>query len=1035
MRPLLLDLENIGPFVGRTTVDFRLFDDSSLFLITGKTGSGKSFLFDSMCYALYGQTPSGREDNLSSDFSKTGDRPRILFRFSIGQDLYEVERNLPYEDAKHRGSGTKVRPESQTLRRMTPVTEVLATKKTEVNKGCEELLQLKMDQFSRVIMIPQGEFRELLRSNTEDREKLLRQLFRSFPYLDLARALEEEYKAQNGKYLDMKKETGVVLDQLLKRLPQEGIPQEDGVGVEAILEHRKRIEGSIPSLRESIDMLFRQYEGSREVSRWMDDVMRLHRTKGELSSEFERYVRTGASDIDPFREKVRRHDLASDFVPLLNVISERTSRMARLEGSLTQMVTDLGTRDLALSALKKEMDKLPLLKARYELILSNQGRLSTLQADIDRSKELSRAFLKRSREEKRLNDMLSGIASRSQKLVSELERIKKDIAERSEPITDIEKAKSKQVVVLDLIEVMKDRSLQVPVLERDRQLISAMVERSDLLQRKHIELRRAREGSLAYELASGMVVGKPCPVCGSLDHPTPAAIPAMVVKKEEVDSAEEAYLRSLSELDSLKASGLKVQTNIEGYDRRIAQMMGTYPELTGLDIQDLTSVQDLLDKGMRREKKRTSELDVLQKVLLENNAVQSAITEERSGVLTSLEAVRVEMNACREQLAEVEARSERDRTELSTLVPGESDLTAIVKRLNEEKDSLPLYISRLEKEYKEASDSVLDLSSRVSQIRSELNDARLGLNDLGTQLSLKLSEPSYSSFVDRADIESSILGPDHLKVAKDRISEYDRVLSELRGRMEQTERDLSDRLEGRSMPTPEDQQVQVSDEKVKKDRLEEEKARLSSLEHEVREIARSFTRIEGISKAMSEMEPDLAMLRDLSEQVKGNGRPKISLERFFLAQRFEEVLIEANTRLNKLSEGRFYLKRTDEKETGGLSKSGLDITVNDSLTGQDRPASTLSGGQMFLTSLALALGLADVVQARSGGIHMDALFIDEGFGSLDDETLQLALKVLSELRRGRMVGVISHVQELKRQIPQRIEVVPDNIGSRINMVT
>ncbi|MCI0481354.1 MAG: SMC family ATPase, partial [Candidatus Dadabacteria bacterium] len=172
----------------------------------------------------------------------------------------------------------------------------------------------------------------------------------------------------------------------------------------------------------------------------------------------------------------------------------------------------------------------------------------------------------------------------------------------------------------------------------------------------------------------------------------------------------------------------------------------------------------------------------------------------------------------------------------------------------------------------------------------------------------------------------------------------------------------------------------------------------------------------------------------ISDQVKGNGRPKISLERFFLAQRFEEVLIEANMRLRKLSEGRFDLKREDEVKTGGGAKVGLDIIVCDNLTGTERPANTLSGGQMFLTSLALALGLADVVQARSGGIRMDALFIDEGFGSLDDETLQIALKVLSELRRGRMVGVISHVPELKRQIPQRIEVTAGRDGSTVEMI-
>lgn len=175
------------------------------------------------------------------------------------------------------------------------------------------------------------------------------------------------------------------------------------------------------------------------------------------------------------------------------------------------------------------------------------------------------------------------------------------------------------------------------------------------------------------------------------------------------------------------------------------------------------------------------------------------------------------------------------------------------------------------------------------------------------------------------------------------------------------------------------------------------------------------------------------LLRKLSEQVRGNRPPKISLNRFFLARRLEEVLIQATRRLSLLSRGRFTLKRRDEGRTAG-ARAGLDLLISDAWTGTERPVNTLSGGQLFMASLSLALGLADVVQARSGGMKLEALFIDEGFGTLDDEALQGVLQVLNDLRENRMVGVISHVPELKRQISDRIEVFRSDPGSSVRLV-
>ena len=214
------------------------------------------------------------------------------------------------------------------------------------------------------------------------------------------------------------------------------------------------------------------------------------------------------------------------------------------------------------------------------------------------------------------------------------------------------------------------------------------------------------------------------------------------------------------------------------------------------------------------------------------------------------------------------------------------------------------------------------------------------------------------------------------------------------------------------------------------ERLRSVREKIGENQHILTDFEDTLEKVCRIEEENKEIEEGLRILGKLADQVRGARYPKISLKRFFLRYRLEEVLIQASHRLKVLSQDRFFLKVAGDIRHAA-KKTGLDLDVYDNYTGKARAAKTLSGGQMFLASLSLALGLADVVQARSGGIAMDALFIDEGFGSLDDETLQTAIEVLNEIREGRMVGIISHVSEVKKQIPNRIEVKPSRSGSTI----
>ena len=1034
MRPLLLEIENIGPFVNRTTIDFSRFGDNTLFLISGRTGAGKTFIFDSICYALFGETPTGREGNLPSDFRKMGDRPRIVFRFSLGTERYEVERMLAHEDRKERGDGTTIRAEKQTLYRLDPKRVVLATKKTEVNKWCEDLLQMKMEQFQRVIMIPQGDFRELLRSSTEDREKLLRKLFRSYKYLDIANELYQMFKDLEARYAQKRNANATVLDQLKDRLSPEEVPPDGVIGLDTVLEHRERVLSSIAPLEEHVISLSAEHENARKVLQWTDQVIGMERARTSLSFDMERLREHGKDGIDPIRLRLGRHEIAFELSPLLSRCAERKERTSRLEAKLSSISSEWMGKKEALAALEKEKAILPELKARHEAILTNLRTISQLRSDRSQLDGLRGSLSENRRKEKVLEDERGASICKEERSRSELENVQKEMGLRGAPIADIEAYTSKYVIVRDLFQVMKDRNSQLPILEEVESGIGSKKKELEVCSAAMKEKRAVREGGMAFELSTSLAPGMPCPVCGSVEHPAPARPPPKKVTKQEVENAEEENGRVMAELEDLNRRQSALQEKVRSYDERISKMTHTYPDLTGLGMDALEEQRGSLDSSIRAEKNRASELLQLQRNSDELIGSLGSLNEDKLRIHSSLEGLRKEISMISSQIQQIEERITDNERIISSLVALDLSIEEKLDNIERDREELPDRIKRIETGYREIEIAVSKLEEGMVHVQTEMESAKEGLRAADLELDSAMKEDRYCIFFSRDDLGSSILDMEELKGIKERVDKHERDLQTLKGRLDQASDDLNNSLDGRAVPTAQERAARSDEEASLKAALEGAKARSSDLKHEIREIDASLKRIENVQEEIERMEPELEILGELSDQVRGKGRPRISLERFFLAQRFEEVLIAANTRLMKLSEGRFDLRREDERETAGGAKSGLDIVVDDNITGTTRPANTLSGGQMFLTSLALALGLADVVQARSGGIKMDALFIDEGFGSLDEETLQLALKVLSELRNDRMVGVISHVPEMKRQIPNRIEVIPSREGSTLKVI-
>ena len=1042
MKPIYLRLTNIGPFHGRAEVDFGSFSDNALFLITGRTGSGKSFLFDSMCYALYGNTPSGREKNLVSDLSELGEIPSIELGFQVGEDIYHVNRLLEYEDQKSRGSGTTIRGEKQSLLHINHPSgkkKVLAKKKREVNEECARIIGLDMDQFSRVMLIPQGEFRELLKASTEDRENLLSKLFNSTLYADISKGIEDLYKKRYKQHERLIERGNTLIKSVISKIPDNVLEDVVEPEREHVIRGKAELESGLLPLEKRSDEVRSELKQARKEEASLKEILR---TQSELKIKKEQCLRleeTEKKRISPMRDILKKHRLGFALKGLLDNIQRLENEMTTLDrdiGNGISKIELLKERFVALDALSK--DKVPSLeeekkKASESMRSLEKCRdpLSKLGLIRDKERRLSGEIAESKGVSENFKIEHEGYKEKLSVLVPKIDSIEIDPEEISSLDDRIKTSR-------DLMGILRSLSRVGEKLEDKKSLILECRKKAKSKSTELDSMRELRERCLAGELAMKLKPGDRCPVCGSKEHEKKAELPADAVGKDEINEKAKEVEDLRNDLEDLKRIYARFEEERDGLKRRVKEIESSYPSLSGLEegaigslLKDLQSRRDELNRLVSERRGLNEERAELERLRDESREKLDRANERFNEISEKFKITTVEREG-QERLVKKELPSDLsslDYSELENRIPDKlASLSKVVSEADKEIANIRENRSEVDKEITTLEDRLEDWKKRRSALREELNGSK-------EKLDSRMKTEQYLIFRNVSDLENSILPGESAEEKERIISGFEKDLSESRGSEKALREKLRSLLGEDEPPTQNDMEKATGRVEDLERRADEVLKEITSLRDDISQIDYVIGELDNIEGETGEIKTDMEVLRPLNFQVKGQGRPKISLERFFLAQRFEEVLLEANYRLRELSQGRFTLKRTVDYGGSGGKKVGLDLNVVDNHTGVERPAITLSGGQMFLASLSLALGLADVVQKRSGGVRMDALFIDEGFGSLDEETLQLALKVLSELRKGRMVGVISHVQELRRQIRERIEITAGRDGSSLRMVS
>jgi exonuclease SbcC len=988
MRPTELIISAFGPYAGEVTLDMASLGDRGLYLITGDTGAGKTTLFDAIAFALYGNASgdSRKPRMLRSKYARPDARTYVEMGFSYNGKEYRVRRNPEYMRTKQRGEGeTREKPDAQ----LHMPDGRLVTGDKAVTAEVEGLLGLNREQFSQIAMLAQGSFSRLLSGRTEDRGIIFREIFKTKPYQLFQEKLKDRAKGLYGRYADSRKS----MEQYAGGVITEGHSEE------LKLRWKEVPQGSLEALLEVLDQLIgadeaQQQGKDRAMALVRDEMAALGMELGKMQG-----------DAAVCRDMAAAADVLRENMPVLEQAKVRYEREKErqadrdgLIGTVTRMEENLKTYD------------------RFDSLQENLKACRKETESLE--KRLGQAALEE-RQWKERNDSDEKI----------LESLRQAGEEYQAALTAGERLGEYSGRIGLLAEELAQYGQERKKLEAARERYRAAGEESRRADDAYREMYQRFLDNQAGILASRLTEGQPCPVCGSVAHPAPARYleegnEAAKDKVDRLKAAAEEKDKAAARL-SLEAGRLagSLDTRYERMKQQIDAEVATWKEdwqkrirQAEADAAALASETGDVRQGRRYFLEQWELMMGQLKGQLERQAAaQKEKIREKKKRKEDKEAVEGRRALGRQSLEEASERKQQAQKMLAESQAKERELES---RLKEMESSLPYenrkaaqaelaekkaFLAGLEKAFKEAEESYNRISRRVS-------DAQARLEALRGRMAEKDAEGRESA-------GEEIAGRETAEEDRDPAKGPDTMLP---GGMDV--RTAMEHLEARMQENRQHQ----SEARERLTGLEQEKSRLH---HRLETNRMARERISEQKASMEEIQKEWTWVKALSDTAAGEvgGKEKITLETYAQMAYFERIIARANTRFMVMSGGQYELKRCTEEDNRG--KNGLGLNVIDHYNGTERSVKTLSGGESFQASLSLALGLSDEIQSAAGGIRLDTLFVDEGFGSLDEDTLNLAMKSLGDLAEGRrLVGIISHVGELKERIQHQIVVVKDKTG-------
>lgn len=1006
MKPLELKMKNFLGFKEETTVNFQLLYEDKIFLITGPTGAGKTSIFDAVCYALYGEGSGEvrtKAKCFRSQLADEKDEMEVSLLFEVRGRQYFVKR---IENARslNKAYFTKMDDDTEAL-----------VKIKEVNQEIESIIGLNLDQFKKIVMIPQGEFREFLTAGTKDKSEILKKLFATEEYEKIQLLIKERFDEKKGA----EKELVMRFSEILREAQVENRDIELGKDV---------LNETLEKEQKELNTLKTEKSSKDQEVKLIEQELLLGQKENE---ELEHYLDAKKHHME-LRSQKRIYEKKEQELKLLRKISGIT----HIEIQMESLSSEIQGKDVEIQRLLLELRKISEQLVRQERNLQDANRnaeeIDNLKETrtrildlVDKSKRLKEISQKISAFNAELNKLQEQMNHHSKKeqqlkqLLEEEEQVRKGLAESN---LEAEKLKSTQKEQQNYLKELgnlfkkmeKMEQLQNNLTQVDRELSLAEKE----LQQKESKLAeesRKKSGHYALVLRQSLQDNVPCPVCGSLEHP--------LGLKEIQGFDEERFLKAEEEKKLVERRLSELHATIKNLKANISDIHEEVEELRQelrIEAENASLTfkigQEEKQKFMLGEKKLAECLNKVKgfstKDLMLKDLIKSLQQE-----LQEKEKVTELFEKSRSVLLEL---SGEQRGLLESGVPKEPlGLTSKAEEIEKRVQTLYNIALEAKNAYDKSRQYEENLKGKESTLRETLEQSRVKYADLKQHLLERLQQEELSVEVYNA--------------YRDKVSQMDTIEQEIQDFFQAYNKSkgvfdaLKDRGETLQFKSLEPIQ------KILQNLLQEQKALQEQVEAKsilLHGLTRAHERLGRLYDEYQENKKVLALYQDLYDTAYLG----MNFETFVQSYYFEGILLRANARLRKMSEGRYQLKRRNETESR-REKIGLGLNVFDEYTGRERDVQSLSGGESFKASLSLALGLSDFIESHKGSVNLETIFIDEGFGSLDQDSLENALSCLMELNvSGRIVGIISHVTELKDRIPGKIEVktTPGN-GSTIKI--
>lgn len=912
MTPIRLKMQAFGPYQGAEEISFSGLK-GRLFLITGSTGGGKTTILDAICFALFCRATGGRRTwQDMRNLSAGDDVPTLVdFEFSLGEEQYRFQRSWRWH--KVRGSGRlEMRDEHQCSRKNGDAWELLASgAESKVREYAQNLLGLTCEQFSQVIVLPQGEFRKLLLSNSTEKSKIFQTLFQTEKWERItkcAQNMAENLGQRCGRLLSARQ--GILENENVQTMEElELLRRNTSEEYEKSVTAAKEIENNLNNKTEIIQKVNKLKEAEAAFQKTQKQLEEAEAERKSLEKERREVAKaeTGLGQME--KEKAFGIQLSAKHQEQLETVEKLKKLAAEKEG------------------LEKEISRQAKERQEWE-------QKALIAAE---NVEKGRAYLQE------LNDKLKALPEATQKV--------QEFTTASERLKQWEENKKRLAEEESALQKAEE------TLEQARIKLSALQERLEWAQQK------AKENMAGY-LASGLRDGVPCPVCGAVYHPSPARLETTeaITPDEEkrlkgmVKEAQDAFTQAQGEFTKRQGQREFLENNVEESQRLMSdftfppEKLSAFLETAEKELSALRKAGEMLTQGEKRLAQRENE-EKTAKLQAEQGRERQAQWENK------LSGLKAEIKSLWNTLPE-EKRGQ-------SLTQAEESLKASLKDVQSRLETLGEKIQKIQETATKTGEALSAAAAREKALRVQFQEAK------------EQWETARKKVPENLELET-----------------LEREYSQLQGENRESLRKTGRLLQKRKS-------------------LEQVAAKIKELEEESKEVQEEYSKTERIARFFS-----------------GKNPMNVPLKMFVLGVMLDDILSRANVYFTTLSGGRYQLSRKQEGTSRGYS--GLDLEIYDAYSGGGRNVDTLSGGELFLASLSLAFGLSDVVQSYSGGVRLESIFIDEGFGTLDEETLNTAMKALFEIQKtGRTVGIISHVTELKSRIPAQIRILD---GHKIKVV-